>query len=405
MNILMVNKFFFRKGGAEACFFNTIDLLASKGHQVIPFSMNHTHNDPCAYSGYFVSERDFKKQKMSDKLFASSRMLYSVEAKKKLGRLLDSVNIDVAHLHNIHHHISPSIIAELKSRNIPVALTLHDYKMVCPSYMLLDAQGVCERCSGGSYWRSLFNNCRPSFLERAILAAETYLHQRLLKLYDKVDVFICPSRFLINKLKQMGFNGTLIHVPNFVNTKAFAINQDVVLDGIVYFGRLSREKGLSTLLKAAKELPFTLKVIGDGPQRKELEAIAMAKKLKNIKFMGRMSPDTLYAEVVKSRLVIVPSEWYENNPMSVIESFALEKPVIGSRIGGIPELIQNGERGLTFEPGNADELRTKISWLYERPHKIASMGLNARRFIEEELGAEKHYDRLMFVYKKAASIK
>ncbi len=401
MNILMVNKFFFRKGGSETCFFNTMRLLESHGHRIVPFAMSNPQNEKCAYSGYFVSEVDLSNQgAITNRLRATQKVLYSVEARKKLGRLLADEPINVAHLHNIYHQLSPSIIAELKSRDIPIVMSLHDYKMVCPTYCLLDTNGICERCTGGRYWQALAGSCGRGFSERALLATEMYLHHKVFSFFDLVDIFISPSRFLKEKIHQMGFNGKIEVLPNFTRLMLNDF-RNTIERKVIYFGRLSQEKGLFTLLHASKGLPGEICIIGDGPLRAKLEARAANEQLNNVYFLGHLSGDLLHKEIGSGQAVIVPSEWYENNPYSIIESFTLGKPVIGSRIGGIPELVRDGETGLTFEPGNADDLREKIAWLMDRPQEIIRMGKNARKLVEEELSPSKHYEGLMAIYQRA----
>lgn len=401
MNILMVNKFFFRKGGSETCFFNTMRLLESRGHRTVPFAMSNPQNEKCAYSGYFVSEVDLSNQgAITNRLKATQKVLYSVEARKKLGRLLTDEPVDIAHLHNIYHQLSPSIITELKSRDIPIVMTLHDYKMVCPTYSLLDTKGICERCAGRRYWQVLAGSCGRGFSERVLLATEMYLHHKVFSFFSLVDIFISPSRFLKEKIHQMGFKGKIEVLPNFTRLMLNDF-RNTIEHKVVYFGRLSQEKGLYTLLRASRGLPCEICIIGDGPLRAKLEARAANEQLNNVHFLGHLSDDLLHKEIDSGQAVIVPSEWYENNPLSIIEAFALGKPVIGSRIGGIPELVRDGETGLTFEPGNTNDLREKITWLIERPQEIIRMGKNARRLVEEELNPNKHYEELMAIYQRA----
>lgn len=401
MRIAIINKFFYRRGGSESAFFSTIQLLEGKGHRVIPFAMRHPMNEESPYSSYFVSEVDLRgRNSIWGKLSTASRIIYSTEARRKLSNLLARELVNIAHLHNIHHQLSPSIIVELKSRNIPIVMTLHDYKMVCPTYSLLDAKGICEQCSGGRYWHVLAASCGQGFSERAILALEMYLHHKIFRFYELVDVFISPSQFLKEKLWQMGFKGEVHVLPNFIDSKLNNVNSGYC-QGIVYFGRLSQEKGLYTLLKSAKALPYDIRIIGEGPLRQELEKIAIANQLSNVHFLGYLSGKDLAREIASAQVVVVPSEWYENNPFSVIEAFAFGKPVIGSRIGGIPELVRDGDTGLTFEPGNVDDLRKKIEYLCERPDMAITMGRRARALVENELNPDKHYKGLIDIYQRA----
>ena len=225
-----------------------------------------------------------------------------------------------------------------------------------------------------------------------------YLHHRILHIYDLVDAFISPSRFLKSKLEEMGFKKKIVYLPNFVNLQDYQPEYGWQENSIVYFGRLSKEKGLFTLIEAVKGLDVKLKIIGEGPIRESLEHSAKSKEIGNIEFLGYMSGEDLKNEIKKSMFVVLPSEWYENNPRSIIEGFALGKPAVGARIGGIPELVKDGETGLNFETGNVEDLRSKIKYLINNTDKIVVMGKNARRFVEVELNQEVHYKKLIEIY-------
>jgi glycosyltransferase involved in cell wall biosynthesis len=200
----------------------------------------------------------------------------------------------------------------------------------------------------------------------------------------------------------MGFRLPIEVLPNFINIADYKPQSDVTGATICYVGRLSKEKGVSTLIEAMEGLPDVhLKIIGDGPLRAELQERARSKNINNVSFLGHLASDQVKEEVRACRFAVCPSEWYENNPRSVIEAFAMGKPVIGARIGGIPELVRDNETGLTFESGNARELASVISELVSSPERCAVMGKRARQWVEEELNPEKHYDRLMGIYQRA----
>ncbi|MBI2471496.1 MAG: glycosyltransferase family 4 protein [Planctomycetes bacterium] len=408
MNVLHINKFHYLRGGSEAVYFGTARILESHGHSSSFFSMHHPDNVPCETNSYFMPYVDLTNgngliKQMKD----AGRILYSLEARKQLSLLLDKYPADIAHLHNIHHQISPSILHELKKGNIPVIMTLHDYKMVCASYSMLAHERPCEACNNGEYFLAIKNRCvKGSFTKSVLAVLEMFLHHKILAIYNNVDVFVSPSLFLKEKLHEMGFAKEIVHLPNFIDTDKFKrINtqENGWENSIAYFGRLTIEKGLWTLLKAAKKIgqDIEVKIIGDGPLRKNLEEWAKKEGVKNVRFLGYRKGDELYREIKRSKTVVLPSEWYENNPMSVIEAFALGKPVIGAKIGGIPELVRNGETGLTFESGNASDLAEKIRHAFENPVKVAEMGKNARLFAEQNFNAEKYYQGLMNIYQSA----
>jgi glycosyltransferase involved in cell wall biosynthesis len=401
---LLVNKFFYLKGGDAKVFFDTAALLKQNGHMPVFFSMQHPENFSSEFSPYFISNIDFGGANKIGQLKAFSRIIYSVEAKRKIKRLVEQERPDIAHLHNIYHQISPSILDVLDEHSIPSVMTLHDYKLTCPAYTLLSMGSVCEECRDGKYYKVAQHKCtKQSFLKSSLSAIEMYIHHYLLHVYNKVKVFISPSAFLKSKIWEMGFRGEVVHLPNFIDSTRFtpAFNNDGRT--FIYLGRLSVEKGLLTLLKAAGELKgrFNLKIIGDGPLREDLVAYARDNKLSNVEFLGYLHADAIKKEVSKAVFTVVPSEWYENNPMSIIESFALGKPVIGARIGGIPELVKDQETGLTFEPGSCSDLADKISQLIQNQKLVFDMGQNARLHVEQRLNPQVHYQVLMEIYRRA----
>ena len=400
MKILLVNKYFFRKGGAENLFFGTAELLKKKGHEVHFFSMSHENNYPSNDQDYFVSNIDYSSGSPKKKIIHAARLLYSFEAKERIRRLAVEVRPDIVHLHNIYHQISPSILHALKKLNIPVVMTLHDYKMVCAGYTMLSPRGICEKCRGGRYYYCLWEKCtKNSRLKSLLNVCEMYLHHRIMEIYDLVDLFIAPSRFMMRKMEEMGFKRKMVHLPNFVDVDSFGPRYDWESPTVICFGRLSGEKGLSTLITAVKGIPdIDLAIIGDGPIREELEKRIREEKIGNVRLAGHKTGEVLKGLIASSMFGILPSECYENNPMSLVELFALGKPAVGSRIGGIPDMIGSGERGLLFEPGDTNDLRAKITHLSRHPETIRQMGKNARKYAEEELNPELHYKGLIEVY-------
>ncbi len=403
MKILLVNKFFYPKGGSEISFFETAKLLEERGHKVVFFAMEHPDNLPSSYAKFFVSRVDYEGDgSVFEKVKVAERLLYSFESKRKIRSLIEEEKIDIVHLNNIHHQISPSILHTFKNFNLPLVMSLRDYKMVCPTYSLLAKGTLCDRCRGGKYYWCFLNHCsKDSYLKSALNTLEMYLHHKILHIYELVDTFISPSLFLKKKIREMGFKGEVIHLPNFVKLTDFQPSYDYKKRPIIYFGRLSREKGLFTLLKGVEGLHLKLRIIGDGPLRKELERKVKGDKSNKVFFAGHKQSEELRKEIRESMFVVLPSECYENSPRTVIEAFALGKPVIGARTGGIPELVRDGETGLTFEAGNTGDLRDKIGTLLKNPQVISQMGRRARRWVEEEFNPEKHYQGLMEIYRKA----
>ncbi len=402
------SKFHYPYGGTETLMLSLAKLLETHGHKVVFFSMQHPENLLSEYSNYFVPYMDLSNSvRFVKQVKIARRILYSWEARKRLARLLDRYPVDVAHLHSIHHQISPSILSELKKRHIPIIMTLHDYKMICPSYNMLYRGKTCELCKGKRFYNCVKTKChKNSFSKSLLVTLESYLHHNILNSYRDIKYFVCPSKFIMQKMQDMGLKGNFIYLPNFVRIKNFKPQYDWIGNSIVYFGRLAEMKGLFTLVEAMKDIKNVfLKIIGEGPIKESLQSKVKSEKLNNIHFIEYKVGEELKDEIRKSMFVVVPSELYENNPMSIIEAFALGKPVIGSRIGGIPEMVKDRETGYLFEPGNPNDLSAKIRYLLNNPDIIAKMGRNARTFAERELNPEKHYQKLMEIYKQAMAKK
>lgn len=400
MKILFINKFFYIKGGAESVFFDTAHLLEKNGNKVMFFSMRHPKNAASKYEKYFISNIDYERASIFHKLYASMNILYSIETRVKLAALIKHERPDIAHLHNIYHQMSPSILHTLKKVAIPTVMTLHDYKLCCPSYSMLAGSEVCESCKDGKYYNCFLKKCfKNSRLKSLLVTVEMILHHRILHIYDKVDIFISPSIFLKNKIEAMGFKGKIIYLPNFIDTDSISPRFGIQENSVIYFGRLSAEKGLITLIDAMKDMKNALlKIVGDGPMKGLILKKLEKEGIKNVCYLGYKSGKDLYNEIGKSALAVMPSEWYENNPHSILEAFALGKPVIGSRIGGIPELVREGITGLLFEPHDTQDLRNKIECLLSDHDRMVSMGKNARDLVVKEYNAGNHYRRLMDVY-------
>jgi glycosyltransferase involved in cell wall biosynthesis len=401
MDILQVNKFHYIKGGAERYYFELSELLEEKGHSVIFFSMQDARNRPAPLSEFFTSNVDYDAVSSAvTKLVAAGRIIYSFEAKKKMDRLLAIRRPDIAHLHNIYHQLSPSILHALERAGVPSVMTAHDYKLVCPNYLLYADDKVCERCAEGRFYNALFSRClRGSLLTGIVLTAEMYLH-RLLGSYDILERIIAPSEFLRKKLLDAGFAADrVVHIPNFI-ARIPESAAERVGDYVAYAGRLSREKGLGTLVRAMSGLPsITLKIAGDGPEKPHLTALCASLGARNVEFVGHLGMAEVENFIASSAFMAVPSEYFENCPLSILESMSLGKPVVGASIGGIPELVEDGDDGFLFRPGDAEHLRDRIDRLYGDRHLTVEMGRRARRKVTSCYTRDIHYERIMAVYR------
>lgn len=404
MKVLLVNKFYYRRAGAETAFFNLAELLESRGHTVIPFAARHPENLASLYEKGFVAYSELDgPHSVRTSVRAARNFLYSAEAKDAIGRIIEREKPDVAHLHNIYHHLSPSILGPLAKHSIPTLLTLHDYKVVCPAYTLFRGGKPCERCRGGRFSRALVHRCAKGGLAKsALLAAEAYLHGPVLHSYGKVDLFLSPSRFLLDKVREMGFDKPIAYLPNVFFPDRILPSRSAPGPRIVYAGRLTREKGVAAFLRAVRRIPADVRIIGSGPAEGELREIAANAPAASIDFLGRLPFPELLAEIRAARFVVCPSEWYENSPYAVLEAFAAGKAVVAGRIGGLPELVRDGETGLLFEPCDEAGLEERLRKLVDDPAAAGRMGEAARRFVETEYGPDRAYNALMGAYARAA---
>ncbi|MDO8586826.1 MAG: glycosyltransferase family 4 protein [Armatimonadota bacterium] len=403
MKVLVCNKFYRPYGGPETQVLETSRLLEADGHEVVPFSMSHPDNWPSPWSGYFVPRIDYHGNPGPIAgIREAANIIYSREARRRITRLLDAARPDIAHMHNIYHQLSPSIFGPVKKRGVPIVMSLHDYKLACPNMLFYVDGDVCERCSGGRFRNAVIHKCVFGSSPRsAVCAVEMYIH-RFLRVYQRsVDVFISPSRFLIDILTRCGAAGPrMVHVPALANVDAYTPTYEN--DGYVFcLGKLTPEKGIATLIRAVALISDTrLVVAGTGAQREELERLAQELAPGRVEFVGFLSGETLRRAMERCAVFVIPSVWYENCPATVLEAYSAGKPVIGSRIGGIPELVDEGSDGLLFEPGNHEELAVKISSLLADGASIVEMGRAGRGKMESKYSRREHYKRLIEIYRE-----
>jgi glycosyltransferase involved in cell wall biosynthesis len=398
MKVLQINKYFYPKGGSETVFFNTIELLESRGHRVIPFSTRHPENRPTPYDAYFVNYAEPSQSGFLTKLRQLPAFFYNRSAAKQLDRLIRREKPDVAHIHLLFNSLSVSILPVLKKHRIPVVMTAHDHRLICPAYLFLDGKGrICERCRGERYYNCLLHRCsKGSLFNSLMLTLDSYFRKYILSPFKYVDRFIFVGRFAYEKhlafsaryrdRSSVLFNFTLI-APDAAPEKG---------DYILYLGRISEEKGIPVLMKAAESLPgVQLKIAGTGPLLDALKSQSRP----NIEFTGFLSGEMLRDAIRKARFVVVPSEWYENNTLVIIEAFTLGTPAIGSRIGGIPEFIEDGINGFLFEPSSVDQLTQTIrKALALSPRAYATMCGEAQAFARMHFTGEAYYQKLMTLY-------
>lgn len=390
--ILIITKFYYRRGGDCIYALNLERLLRDQGHDVAVFAMQYPDNLPSSWSVYWPSEISFNGG-VRQKLAALRRTLGMGDVRERFSALLADFKPDIVHLNNIHSYLSPVVARMARQAGAKVVWTLHDYKLICPSYSCLRDDKPCELCFKGKL-PVLSTRCMKGSLAASAIAFLEAEYWNRSKLQRATDRFICPSRFMAAKMAQGGFDSKSLHtLCNFIAPEMAARYRGMKPSGrdsdyYCYVGRLSKEKGVATLLKAASGLPYRLKIAGDGPMSEELRRQYAV--CGNIEFLGHLESDAVSRLLAGSRFSIIPSEWYENNPLGVIESFCAGTPVVGAAIGGIPELIDT-TRGLTFASGDADDLSRAVSEAWSADFDREAMQCRAL----EEFSPEGYYGRLI----------
>ncbi|WP_340539653.1 glycosyltransferase [Nocardioides sp. GXZ039] len=408
MRILHVNKFLYRRGGAESYLLDLAAAQQASGHEVSFFAMAHPDNLADPNDDLFPTrmELDPPPEGGLERLRTAARIVHRRDARAAMARILDRVRPDVVHLHNIYHQLSPSILAPITDRAIPSVMTLHDYKLVCPTYQLLDADGeICEACLPGRFRNAVRRRCnRGSLTGSALSAVESRVH-RTTGAYDGIDVLACPSDFLRAKMVQGGIAATrLAHLTNFCDLSGIEAATEPGR-GVLYAGRLSHEKGVDVLVEAARHLPqgLPITIAGDGPERAALEARADAVAPGRITFLGRISGAEVHRRMREAAVVVVPSRWYENQPMTILEAYGAGRPVVASRLGGLPELVDDGVTGALVAHDDPRGLAEAVRILALDPETAHAHGREARRRAEERFGLADHLDGVERLYARAAS--
>lgn len=433
MRILLVNKYFYRKGGAETYFFALAEGLRALGHDVAFFSMQHPNNESSYWSKYFVSEKDYVGDISAfKKVQEASTLIYSFEARRKFETLLEEFKPDIIHMNNVHRQLTLSILDApyLKKHHVPVVYTAHDYILLCPAYTMVDGSGkVCDACLDGHFKHVIDRTCVKGSKAKsglAFLEAEFYKTHHS---YDKIDKIIAPSEFMKRKLEEGGFGGGRVTaMQNFLTDSQMAMAKRVANDHkfedaasgdpdkrpyFLFFGRLSREKGILTLVKAFLDATksgkladeWQLRIVGDGPEREHIEQLVAAEQATDrIRLLGYKTGEDLQRRVSNARFSVLCSEWRENMPYSGLESLAAQTPVIGARIGGIPELVVEGETGFQYESGNQWQLaETLIKATSVDQSRYAAMQQASTTYVAKRCQQDKYVRQLVDLYTSLSS--
>lgn len=405
MKVLLVNKFHYRKGGSETYYFTLAEALKARGHEVIFFAMeDEEKNLPCDQAKYFVSNASVNGG-IKSKLNMILHLTYSKEAYRNMQRLLKDESPDLVILNLVHKQITLSIIDAIKEFNprLPIFWTMHDLIAVCPSYSMRDGSGnICEKCMQGSFQPCVDNRCIKGSRLMSMLSKYEADYIRKRCWYHEVDLFICPSEFYRKKLTEGNFtNSPIITLRNPLPLSTVFECSGTDSGYILYFGRLSPEKGVATLIEAAKQCGCPLVILGTGPQEEELKASAQG--YENISFKGFQTGSALTDYVKNSRCVVMPSACYENGPYSAMEAMALGKPLIVSDKGGLPELVEDGVNGYIYD-GSAGALAARIGQMRQLCEEdYQSMSKDSLRRAQELFSADNYVAQLQDWFQKVSN--
>lgn len=402
MKILHINNQHYLKGGAHKVYFNTAKLLEDYGHKSIFFSTKDSNSVKDENDNLFPDGVDQRKLTLLNKIKSVQKFIYNKDAYQNIQAIIKKEKPDLAHIHLFMGGLTASILEALKENKIPVVHSTHDYRLICPAYLFIDGKNkICERCKNGHYLHCLLNRCSENNLtQSAALTLDAYYRKYFINPINYIDRFIFVSRFSFNK--HLEFNPSYINkadvlynfIPNFDKMKPSYNRGSYFL----FFGRLSREKGIQTLIEAAISANTQLKIVGSGP----LMDTVLNYQSDLIEYLGYKEGKDLWTIVQNASFIIVPSEWYENNPLSVLEAYVNCKPVIGARIGGIPEIIDESNTGFIFDSGNKQQLQSlllKANSLDDLQYN--TMAVNARKFAEDHFHPIKHYQKLIQIYDEA----
>ncbi|MFR6064924.1 MAG: glycosyltransferase family 4 protein [Eubacterium sp.] len=398
MKILMINKFLHPNGGSETYIFKLGECLKEYGNEVQYFGMEHENRCVGNNVGAYTSNMDFHGGSKLSKITYPVKTIYSIEARKKIRKVLDDFQPDVCHLNNFNYQLTPSIILEINKwrkenrKTCKIVFTAHDYNLVCPNHMLNNplTHENCESCLGGHFKNCIKGKCIHSSTAKSIVGAAEAYFWNAKGVYKYIDKIVCCSKFMKRIMDSNPlFAKKTVVVHNFVDDLKYEYKEKE--NYVLYFGRFSEEKGIRTLLEVCKELPEVKFVFaGSGALEDEI------RKVPNIECVGFKSGKELHNLISKAKFSVYPSEWYENCPFSVMESIMFATPVIASKIGGLPELVQDGVNGILFEYKNKNDLKNKISELWNDDKKSAELSENCKK--TKFLDVDKYYHILVNVY-------
>lgn len=405
MKVLLVNKFHYLKGGSEKYYFELGKLLKENGHEVAYFSMKDEKNIKTGDKEFFVEPIDLNN---GSKLNALD-VIYSKNNYKKMIAAIEDFKPDIVHLNNFQRQLSASIVKAAKDKKIPIVFTAHDVQAICPAITMLDGNHkICEDCIRGKYKCCFKKKCIKGSTLKSLLGSIEGLYYRKHKIYSEtIKHVITPSefyreRFITDGLKESHI--TAVH--NFINMEDYNLN--IENDNFaLYSGRLSKEKGVLNLIEAFSNLinennSYKLFIAGDGPEKEKIIEYIKEKKINNnIKLLGYISQMDLKEYTRRCTFLVVPSIWYENCPYSILETQAIGKPIIGANIGGIPELVKDGENGFIYDSCDVKELKEKMKKMFNEKELYEKFSINSKEFAKKEYDKNIYYEKIYNIYRKA----
>jgi glycosyltransferase involved in cell wall biosynthesis len=390
MKVLLVHNEYREPGGEDVVFRQEAELLSRFGHTVLVYRRGNS---------------EIRVQSNLERASLVKRLIWAEDSRKEISAILRRERPAIVHVHNTFMQISPCVFAASNEADVPVVQTLHNFRLLCPAATFFRQGHVCEECAEHGLWRGVAHGCyHDSHAQTASVALMLTTHRVLGTWEDKIDRYIAPSEFTRWKFVEASFPAEKISVkPNFVYPDPGPGERSG--DYALFVGRLSGEKGVATLLRAWAQLGCTVPLViaGDGPLRAEMEEECERNGLGSVRFLGRVPRQTALELVKGARFVIVPSQCYENFPMTIVESFATGTPVICSQLGAMQTIVENRRTGLFFEPGNSDDLAQKVAWAWAHPGPMRVIGAEARREYEHRYTAEKNYEILSDIYQRTIS--
>ncbi len=401
MQVAIVNNYLYMRGGSERVMFDEARWVEGTGGKVAYFGQSNAANGEFPHADLFPEATDYEALSGPGKLIGALHVIRNRRTGGRFAEFLGRVRPDVVHCHNIYGGLTTAIIEECRSAGVPSVLTLHDYKLACPSYLMLNHGEICHRCVGGRFYHCVRTGCHKNSRSVSLISTLEAYYNEIFGKYRKTDYLITPSRFMMKRMLEHGLPAKkLLCIPNGFDPTQYTSTTDD-RGYLLYLGRLSREKGIHNLIKAVADTSVPTRIAGAGPEYDQLTEFASVHGGENITFDGYRTGPDLVKLMQGAMFIVVPSEWYENASMTVLEAMAYGKPVIASRIGGIPEQVVDGETGLLFEPGNVTELRHAIQRLAADKSLRIAMGKAGRERLEARFSLDRHCTSLQKVYRAA----